>query len=64
MKRFSREVCLVALAVSVMIAGSFSIASADSYQRRYKRAYHHCAHQYRVGSHRFQRCMDHRLNGW
>jgi len=71
MKRFFQIVCFVGLAVGAVIAlGSLSTASADPYgyrgdhhyRARYDRAYRHCAHEYRVGSPRFQRCMDYQLN--
>ena len=75
MKRIFRAVCFVGLAVGAVIAvGSFSTASADRdgyhgdhhNRARYNRAYRHCARDYRVGGHRFQRCMDHQLDrrGW
>jgi hypothetical protein len=31
------------------------------YKQRYRRAYHNCADRYRVGGHRFQRCMGNYL---
>lgn len=78
MNHFLRAVCFVGLAFSLVIGyGSFTTASADRYyyQRdrggyrdykrvRYNRAYDYCASQFRVGGHRFQRCMDRRLNDY
>ena len=64
MKRFSRVICIMVLAFSTVIGfGSFSTASADGHHHhgRYERAYRHCAHHYRVGGYRFQRCMDYEL---
>ncbi|WP_319587222.1 hypothetical protein [uncultured Desulfobulbus sp.] len=34
------------------------------YEQRYRRAYHNCANRYRVGGHRFQRCMDNYLGDY
>jgi len=64
----------------IMGAGSFSIASASGsdyyenrdhhsrekrvYKERHRRAYHICANSYRVGGHRFQRCMDNYLGDY
>jgi len=69
MKRFVRAICIVGIGfISIFGVGSFSIASADGYYRghsdqhhRYRRAYDHCASRYRVGGHRFERCMDYSL---
>lgn len=69
MKRLFGAVGLVGLAVSMVIGmGSFSTASAEpgyGYHNRgrYNHAYRHCARNFRPGSHRFQRCMDHQLGG-
>jgi len=75
MNHFLRAVCFVGLAFSMVIGfGSFTTVSADRYyyqydrggyqnhrRARYNRAYDYCASQFRVGGHRFQRCMDRRL---
>jgi len=72
MKRFVRAICIVGLGfISILGVGSFSTASADGsegysyghrdHHHRYRRAYDHCASRYRVGGHRFERCMDYSL---
>ena len=72
MKLFVRAICIVCLGfISIFGVGSFSTASAggsDGYYQghrdrhhRYRRAYDHCASRYRVGGHRFERCMDYSL---
>lgn len=71
MKRFVRVICIVGFALlTVSGAGIFSNASADGdgyynghrdHHHRYRRAYDHCASRYRIGGHRFERCMDYQL---
>jgi hypothetical protein len=34
------------------------------YEQRYRRAYHNCADRYRIGGHRFQRCMNNYLGDY
>lgn len=42
--------------------GGYNNYRRPNYRRaRYNRAYDYCASQFRVGGHRFQRCMDRRL---
>jgi len=34
------------------------------YKQRYRRAHYNCANRYRVGGHRFQRCMNNYLGDY